>query len=259
MELFTRHNFRWAGFGGVQRMHGRAALALGLALTGAAWTAQPAAAAPSCTPIDSLPAYTPASCLGQTQEQDDGLLETERRYQTSHRAETVRRFFERSFARNGWAVVATKHDIADGEFDYRLAKGQRTVKLEVDARDLEDGGGTRITMLEIAPLGPVGCAPIGGIPAYTPATCTDYSSEVDDGVPEARAAYTTGHGVDAVRPFFERAAPAAGWTLLGTDHDPADGEWQYIYGQAGRILEIEIDQSFGVNGPITRIKLTTKG
>ncbi len=128
------------------------ALSVGLALLSVTLGAQPAAAAPAqqgpCPGIAGLPVYAPATCLTYKQEQDDGVLERENQYVTSHAADTVRRFFERAFAPNGWTLAGTRYDAQDGEWTYLLIQGQRSVELEVEQKRSTTGTFTRITLAE---------------------------------------------------------------------------------------------------------------
>ena len=127
-------------------------LSLGLGLLGVTVGARPVAVASaqqtSCPVIAGLPVYTPATCLQHKEEQDDGVLERENRYVTSHAADTVRRFFERAFAPNGWTVAGTRHDLQDGEWKYLLIQGQRSLELKIEQKWGTTGTVTQITLAE---------------------------------------------------------------------------------------------------------------
>ena len=129
-----------------------AALSLGLALLSSIVGARPAAAAPLqrgiCPAIGGLPVYAPATCLTHKEEQDDGVLERKNEYVTSHAADTVRRFFERAFAPNGWTLAGTQHDVADGECEYLLIQCRRSLELKVEQKWGTTGAFTKITLAD---------------------------------------------------------------------------------------------------------------
>jgi hypothetical protein len=102
----------------------------------------------ACTTIADLPAYPSATCTKHKTELDDGVTETSNRYITQDGADTVRLAFEQAFAQHGWTVVKSEQDSEDQEWDYTIIKGQRRVKVEVEAQEPDEGMGTTITVEE---------------------------------------------------------------------------------------------------------------
>ena len=100
----------------------------------------------ACTAIADLPAYPAATCVKHKTEVDDGVTETKNSYLTADRADTVRRSFEQAFVQNGWTVVETKQDTDEPQWKYTAIKGQRRIKVEVEAQEPDEGTGTEFSI-----------------------------------------------------------------------------------------------------------------
>jgi hypothetical protein len=102
----------------------------------------------ACTVVADLPVSASATCVKHKTELDDGVTETKNSYVTSEGANVVRLAFEQTFAQNGWTVVEAKQDVLDQEWKYTAIKGLRRVKLEVEAREPDEGPGTEFSIEE---------------------------------------------------------------------------------------------------------------
>lgn len=102
----------------------------------------------ACTVVTDLPVSASATCVKHKSELDDGVTETKNSYIMSEGANVVRLAFEQTFAQNGWTVVETKQDVVDQEWKYTAIKGLHRVKVEVEAREPDEGTGTEFTIEE---------------------------------------------------------------------------------------------------------------
>jgi hypothetical protein len=102
----------------------------------------------ACTVVADLPVPASATCVKHKRELDDGLIETKNSYTTPESANTVRLAFEQAFSKNGWTVVKAEQDSVDQEWDYTAIKGQRRVKVEVEAQEPGEGTGTEFSIEE---------------------------------------------------------------------------------------------------------------
>jgi len=100
----------------------------------------------ACTAIADLPAYPAATCVKHKTEVDDGVTETKNSYVTADPADTVRRSFEQAFVQNGWTIVQAKQDTDEPQWEYTVIKGQRRIKVEVEAQELDEGNGTEFSI-----------------------------------------------------------------------------------------------------------------
>ena len=100
----------------------------------------------ACTVVSDMPAYPSATCIKHKTELDDGVIETTNKYLTADSADVVRRAFEQAFVTHGWTVVEAEQDVEDQEWDYTVVKGLRRIKLEVEAREPDEGIGTEFTL-----------------------------------------------------------------------------------------------------------------
>ena len=101
-----------------------------------------------CTIVTDLPVPASATCVKHKSELDDGVTETKNNYITQESADAVRLAFEQTFSKNGWTVVKAEQDTLDQEWDYMAIKGQRRVKVEVEAQEPDEGTGTEFSIEE---------------------------------------------------------------------------------------------------------------
>jgi hypothetical protein len=101
-----------------------------------------------CTATANLPLYPNATCIQHETEQDDGVTETKNTYVTSDAADTVRQAYEAAFGQNGWTLVASEHDMADQEWEYRITRGAQRVEVDIEVRNSAAGPGTEIDVKE---------------------------------------------------------------------------------------------------------------
>jgi hypothetical protein len=99
-----------------------------------------------CTAIADLPAYPGATCRKHKTELDDGVTETTDSYVSADRADAVRLAFEQAFVKHGWTVVKAESDLEDQEWDYTITKGQRRIKIDVEAQEPDEGTGTKFSI-----------------------------------------------------------------------------------------------------------------
>jgi hypothetical protein len=102
----------------------------------------------ACTVVADLPVPASATCVKHKSELDDGVTETKNSYITQEGANTVRLGFEQAFSQHGWTVVKAEQDVVDQEWDYTAIKGQRRVKVEVEAQEPDEGTGTEFSIEE---------------------------------------------------------------------------------------------------------------
>ena len=102
----------------------------------------------ACTVVADLPIPASATCVKHKSELDDGVTETKNSYITQESANAVRLAFEQTFSKNGWTVVKAEQDTLDQEWDYMAIKGQRRVKVEVEAQEPDEGTGTEFSIEE---------------------------------------------------------------------------------------------------------------
>jgi hypothetical protein len=102
----------------------------------------------ACTIVADLPVPASATCVKHKSELDDGVTEITNKYVTQTAANTVQQAFTDTFQRNGWTIVEAEQDVVDQEWDYTVVKGQRRVKVEVEAQEPDEGTGTEFTIEE---------------------------------------------------------------------------------------------------------------
>ena len=103
----------------------------------------------ACVAIADLPVPASAVCVKHKREIDDGVTETKSSYAAAAAAGTIdaiRQSFETTFRQNGWTVVETEQDAEDQEWKYTVVKAGRTVKVDVEAQEPDEGTGTAITV-----------------------------------------------------------------------------------------------------------------
>jgi|RhiMetdeSRZDD1v2_1073273.scaffolds.fasta_scaffold294299_3 hypothetical protein len=100
----------------------------------------------ACTSVADLPVPASATCVKHKSELDDGVTETKNSYTTPESANAVRLAFEQALSQHGWTIVETEQDVVDQEWDYTAIKGQRRVKVEVEAQEPDEGTGTEFTI-----------------------------------------------------------------------------------------------------------------
>jgi hypothetical protein len=108
---------------------------------------------------------------------------------------------------------------------------------------------------EVVTTGPNVCAATANLPAYSNATCVQHETELDDGVTETENTYVTSDGVDTVRRAYEAAFRQNGWTLVATEYDMEDLEWEYTITRGTQRVEVDIEARAPVAGPGTVIEI----
>jgi hypothetical protein len=100
----------------------------------------------ACTAIADLPAYGAATCVKHKTEVDDGVTETKNSYLTADPANSVRLSFEQAFVQNGWTIVEAEQDSDEPQWEYTAIKGQRRVKVKIEAQEPDEGNGTEFSI-----------------------------------------------------------------------------------------------------------------
>jgi hypothetical protein len=212
-------------------------------------TAVPAAAAPqpatnavACDAIAGVPVYTGATCIKRDLDQDNGVIKAENKYSTTANPDDLRRFYEDAFAKDGWVVQ---------EFDYDVSVGTRRLKIQAEADQGVNGPITKLKLTEYgAPAGArTSCVAIDGLPAFANATCSEFDTDLDNGVQKAQNTYITNASAQEVHRFYAGLLQQNGWT--GQD-------FSYEVAQAARILKIAIDSEVGASGTMTELKIGEK-
>ncbi len=205
-----------------------------------------AAAAPgaaiACTTIAGLPLFAGASCTDQDSDLDDGVTKLKNTYAVGATADEIRRFYESSFASNGWTL---------GDFKYDINQGQRRASIDVDTDQGPSGLITTVRLTEYVAAAPAGttCAPIAGLPAFPNATCVKFDIDQDDGLFKAKHSYSTSASPEEVRHFYETALTQNGWT--GPD-------FQYDLQQGLRRLQVEVKTKQGPQGSFSEFGIAEK-
>ena len=94
---------------------------------------------------------------------------------------------------------------------------------------------------ELVTTGPNVCTATANLPLYPNATCIQHETERDDGVTETKNTYVTSATADAVRRAYEATFGQNGWTLVATDYDIVDQEWEYTLTRGAQRVEVAIE------------------
>jgi hypothetical protein len=108
---------------------------------------------------------------------------------------------------------------------------------------------------EVVTSGPNACVAVANLPTYANATCTHYETELDDGVTERKNYYVTQDAADIVRRAYEAAFGANGWSLLASDYDVGDQEWEYTITQGQRRVDVSVETRRSAAGGGTEINI----
>ena len=108
---------------------------------------------------------------------------------------------------------------------------------------------------EVVTYGPNACRVVADLPAYPGATCVKHKTEQDDGQTETKNNYVTSDAADAVRRSFEAAFRAHGWTLIETEYDAEDLEWEYTVTKGVRRVEVKVEAQEPHEGTGTEIAI----
>ncbi len=93
---------------------------------------------------------------------------------------------------------------------------------------------------EVVTYGPNACTAVADLPAYPAASCRKHKTELDDGVTETTNSYLTADRADAVRQAFEQAFARNGWTVVKSEQDVEDQEWDYTAIKGLRRVKVEV-------------------
>jgi hypothetical protein len=109
---------------------------------------------------------------------------------------------------------------------------------------------------EVVTTGSNVCTATANLPRYPNATCVQHETERDEGVVETKTTYVTSATADTVRRAYEAAFGQNGWTLVATDSDMADQEWEYTITHGAQRVEVEIEARNSAAGSGTEIDVT---
>ena len=101
-----------------------------------------------------------------------------------------------------------------------------------------------------APIAPVSCSAIAGLPVFAGANCVKQDSDLEDGLTTLKNSYTAAASPDEVRRFYEGAFAQGGWA--------ADG-FAYTIQLGQRRLKIDVETDQQGAATITKVKLTERG
>ena len=108
---------------------------------------------------------------------------------------------------------------------------------------------------EVATYGPNACTAVADLPAYPAATCRKHKTELDDGVTETTNSYISADRADTVRQAFERAFAGNSWTVVKTEYDAEDQEWDYTIAKGARQVKVEVQAQEPDEGTGTEISI----
>jgi hypothetical protein len=108
---------------------------------------------------------------------------------------------------------------------------------------------------EVVTSGPNVCTTTANLPPYPNATCIEHETELDDGGTEVENSYQTPDAVDIVRRAYEAAFSQNGWTLVATEEDQADQEWEYTITREQRRVKVTIEAHLDASGSATQIEI----
>jgi hypothetical protein len=106
---------------------------------------------------------------------------------------------------------------------------------------------------EVVTTGPKVCTATANLPLYPNATCFQHETERDGGVTETKNTYMTSAAADTVRQAYEAAFGQNGWTLVATEYDMVDQEWEYAVTRGAQHVEVSIEIRNPAAGPGTVI------
>jgi hypothetical protein len=108
---------------------------------------------------------------------------------------------------------------------------------------------------EVVTRGSNACTATANLPLYPNATCLERETEVERGVTETENTYVTSDAADTVRRAYEASFSQNGWTLVATEYDMADLEWEYVITRGAQRVEVEIEARNPAAGPGTVIEI----
>ena len=108
---------------------------------------------------------------------------------------------------------------------------------------------------EVVTTGPNACTATANLPLYSNATCLQHETELDDGAIETKNTYMTQDAIDTVRQAYEATFSQHGWTLVATEYDQEDQEWEYTVTRGQRRVEVTIEARQPTTGAETVIKI----
>ncbi|HWQ12921.1 MAG TPA: hypothetical protein VNL77_08975 [Roseiflexaceae bacterium] len=108
---------------------------------------------------------------------------------------------------------------------------------------------------ETVTTGPNACTTIFAPPASLNATCVQHETEQERGGVEVKDTYTTQAAPDAARSAFEAAFRQNGWTVVASEMDAVDQEWEYTITQGTRRVEVTVEAGMSAQGAVTWIDI----
>ena len=108
---------------------------------------------------------------------------------------------------------------------------------------------------EAVTYGPNACTAVADLPAYPAASCRKHKTELDDGVTETTNSYLTTDRADAVRLSFEQAFARNGWTVVKSEQDVEDQEWDYTAIKGLRRVKVEVQAQDADEGTGTELTI----
>jgi hypothetical protein len=108
---------------------------------------------------------------------------------------------------------------------------------------------------EIVTSGPNACTATANLPTYVNATCLMRTTERDDGGTETETTYLTQDAIDTVRRAYEAAFNQNGWTLVESEYDTTDQEWEYTATRGQQRIEVTIEARHPTAGTGTVIEI----
>jgi len=108
---------------------------------------------------------------------------------------------------------------------------------------------------EVVTSGPNACTPTADLPSYPNATCTKHKTEQDEDGTKIKNEYGTADSVDTVRRAYEAAFGPNGWTLLKSEYDAEDQQWEYTVTKGQRQVEVKVEAQEPDEGTATEITI----
>jgi hypothetical protein len=111
---------------------------------------------------------------------------------------------------------------------------------------------------EIVTYGPNACTTVKDLPVPASATCVKHKTELDDGVTETTNKYVTQAAAAAVQQAFTDTFQRNGWTIIESDSDVNDQEWDYTVVKGLRRVKVEVEAQEPDQGTGTEFTIEEK-
>jgi hypothetical protein len=109
---------------------------------------------------------------------------------------------------------------------------------------------------DVVTYGPNACTATADLPAYPNATCVKHKVEQDEDGTETKNEFVTQATVDTVRRAYEAAFSQHGWTVVKSEFDVEDQEWEYTVTKGVRRVEVTVERQEPDESTGTELRIT---